>query len=936
LVSNVALTLLGPVDVRLNGQAVDIGYPRQRCTLAALLVDANRVVALDTLAARLWGEDVPRSARNVIAGYVSRLRQALSGTGDVQLVRRSGGYAALVEPELVDLHRFRRLVAVAGTVDDAQRVASYEQALALWQGSALDGLPGEWCATTREALSRERLAAMLAYHDTLLRLGRHVETLPRLHALAVEHPLDERIAGRLMLAAYRSGDQAAAIESYQQIRTRLAEELGVDPAPHLRELYQQLLCNDPALAPPRQQASTVPRKMAHWQPPGQLPLDVAGFTGRTAELAGLDELLDSVGRHPTAVVVAALSGTAGVGKTALAVHWAHRVADLFPDGQLYVNLRGFDPGGSTVAPAAAVRRFVEAFGIAPARVPAGLDARVDLYRSLLAGKRVLVVIDNAATVEQVRPLLPGAPGCLVLVTSRTTFTGLVAVEGARPIVLDLLTDDEAYALLSERLGAGRLAAEPAATAEIINGCARLPLALAVAAARAATRPGMPLGVLAEHLRDVQARLNTLAGDEPHTDVRAVFSWSYQSLTPPAAELFRFLGAHPGPDISAPAAASLAGRPLPQVRSLLTELVRANLLTEHMPGRYACHDLLHAYAAELIGESEYDESRRAAVGRMLDHYLHTVHRADQLASQRKEPIILGAPRPGVVPEQHDDRQSAVAWWTAESSVLLAVVERSVEAGYDVHTWQLAWLLQGFLNRQARWPDIASIARVGLAAATRLGDPDALIHMSRLIALAEIQLGRLEEAYDHLQRALKLCRWHGDINAQAGVHIWIGDAYVRQGRHREALQHDRLSLELYRIVGNETGQASALNGIGWCHMQLGDLEEALGACGQALTLFQSLDDRYGEASAWDSLGAAHHRLGHHTRAIECYQHALDRCRNIGDRFHEAIALDHIGDVHNTAGDRYAAKGAWRLALTALGELDHPMVNQVRAKLDERATA
>jgi DNA-binding SARP family transcriptional activator/tetratricopeptide (TPR) repeat protein len=945
LASNVVLTLLGPVDANVDGRSADLGYPRQRCAFAALLIDANRVVAVDTLASRVWGDNAPRSARNVLSGYVSRLRSAFAGVVGLQFVRRSGGYATLIDPELVDLYRFRRLVAAADAIDDdMERVAVIESALGLWQGDALDGLPGAWSAATRQALAHERLAAQLAHNDVLLRLGRHAQSLPRLHALAVEHPLDERLASQLILAAYRSGDQAAAIESYHHIRTRLVEELGVDPAPQLRQLYQQVLSNDPALAPPQTHAAAadgiaradaaIRMSSTNRAPapvvPGQLPLDVAGFTGRTAELAQLDELLDSVGRHPTAVLVTAVSGTAGIGKTALAVHWAHRVAEQFPDGQLYINLRGFDPGGSVIPPGEALRRFIEALGVAPERVPAVLESRVDLYRSLLVGKRILVVLDNAATVEAVRLLLPGAPRCLVVVTSRNTFTGLIAVEGARPIVLDLLTDDEAHALLRERLGAQRVAAEPKATAEIVDCCARLPLALVVAAARAATQPRLPLGTLAKHLRDARARLNTLAGDEPQTDMRAVFSWSYQALTPAAAALFRLLGLHPGPDISAPAAASLTAYSLPETRSLLIELARANLLTEHASGRYACHDLLHEYAAELAQRDEDDVTRRHAVGRMLDHYLYAAQDADNALTQPEVQSVAVAQRPAIISEQFADHHEAGAWFAAECAVLLRLVDRSNESGNHAHTWRLVSALSWYLNRRARWSDTAEIAQTGLAAAVRLDDPNGRIRMHRAIATADLHLGRFDEAHYHLRHALELCRQHEDREGEAAVHIWLADAYVRQDRHREALHHDQLGLDLYRSTGDQAGQAVALNGIGWCHSQLGQHDEAINVCEQALAVFQSLGDRFGEGCAWDSLGDAYHHLGKHTRAIDYYRCALDQFREIGDSFHQAIILEHIGDAHRSAGDRGAAKQAWREALTALVGIDDPAFQRIRTKM------
>src|SRR5262249_40894759 len=451
--------------------------------------------------------------------------------------------------------------------------------------------------------------------------------------------------------------------------------------------------------------------------PRQLPKAPVAFTGRVRELDRLNEALTAVldpaepaDERVGVVVISAIAGTAGVGKTALAVHWAHQVADRFPDGQLYVNLRGFDQVGAVMGYAEAGRGFRDALGVPVAGIPVGVDAQAALYRSVLAGRRMLVVLDNARDPGQVRPLLPAAPGCLVLVTSRNQLCGLVAADGARLLTLDLLTRAEARTLLARRLGPDRTAAEPDAVEEIITRCARLPLALAVVAARAATHPRFPLHALTADLRGVHDRLDALDGGDLATDVRAVFSWSYQALGGGAARLFRLLGLHPGPDISTPApvtpppaAASLAARPAPGARALLAELARANLVVEHAPGRHTSHDLLRVYASQLAQTIDSDGERRAATGRMLDHYLHTAYAADRMLYPARDPIMLAPLRPGVTPEQPADHQQALAWFTAEHPALLAAVEYAGATGWDTHTWQLAWTLWTFLHWQGHWHD-----------------------------------------------------------------------------------------------------------------------------------------------------------------------------------------------------------------------------------------
>jgi hypothetical protein len=428
------------------------------------------------------------------------------------------------------------------------------------------------------------------------------------------------------------------LSAYQRAKRRLADELGVDPGADLKHLELTILRGDErqVTSPGAGPRLTDPR-------PAQLPADLPSFTSRGDELAALDAILARTTDPPTAAVIS-LSGTAGVGKTALALHWAHRVADRFPDGQLYVDLRGFDPTGSAMSPDEAIRGFLDAVGVTARCIPASLDARAGRYRSLLAGRRMLVVLDNARDTDQVCPLLPGAPGCLVLVTSRNQLTSLVAKEGAHPVTLDLLAPDEALQLLTRRLGPARVAGELDAAEDIIASCARLPLALSIVAARAASHPTFRLADLAADLRSRHNGLDAFDGGEPVTDARALFSWSYHALSDPAARLFRLLGLHPGPDIGNLAAASLAGIPVARARSLLAQLTRAHLVTERAPGRYAFHDLLRTYAAELARAVDGDAERRAARQRMFDHYLHTSHAAGRLLDAPREPSLPDGAQP----------------------------------------------------------------------------------------------------------------------------------------------------------------------------------------------------------------------------------------------------------------------------------------------------
>jgi tetratricopeptide (TPR) repeat protein/transcriptional regulator with XRE-family HTH domain len=666
--------------------------------------------------------------------------------------------------------------------------------------------------------------------------------------------------------------------------------------------------------------------------PRQLPPAVTHFVGRSDVLKALTEVADDAARQCGAVLISAIGGLAGVGKTALAVHWAHQVAERFPDGQLYVNLRGFGPERTPVTPAEAIRGFLDAFEVPAAQVPAGLDAQAALYRSLLAGKRVLVLLDNARGEEQVRPLLPAGRGCLVIVTSRSQLAGLAATDGARLLTLDVLAEAEARELLASRLGRARLAAEPQAMGELIRLCARLPLALAIAAARAEARPAFPLAVLVDELRDATGRFDALDAGDPAASVRAVFSWSCQNLSPATATMFRLLGLHPGPDITAPAAASLAGVCLREARSLLRELIRYHLLTERSPGRYACHDLLRAYAANLAVATDDEAARRAALARALDHYLHTAHAAALLLRPAREPVTLTPAWLGVTPEHLAGHQQAATWFEAEHHVLLAAITLAAEAGFDSCAWQLPWAMASYLDGRGYWHEQAGLQRTALEAATRLGDKAGQAATRRLLAHTCVRIGDYDQARAHLTDCLGLYRQLGDHIGQARVHQNFSWVSGQQDRYADALSHAEQALTQFRAAGHQTGQAGVLNDIGWYHALLEDYQQSRSFCRQALALQRELGNRAGEGATWDSLGYAEHQLGRLTEAAACYQQALSIFRELGDRFYEADTLTHLGDTRHAAGDAQEAQGAWQQALDILDDLHHPDAERVRAKLGD----
>jgi DNA-binding SARP family transcriptional activator/Tfp pilus assembly protein PilF len=927
--------LLGPLTVRCGGTVLAVPRGRQRAVLAALLLRANHVVSVDELAEAMWGADRPPSALVSARNCVMRLRKTLGAAGS-RIATHPHGYLIRVGDGELDIARFEALLREARAAardgrwpDAAGRAAA---ALALWRGEPLaDAGSDVLAAGEAPRLAELRLQALETRIEADLHLGRHGEVIGELRQLAGAQPLRERLHALLMLALYRDSRQAEALAAYRQARRVLVEELGTEPGRELQQLHQQILAADPALA---RTGPATPAVIAAGPPgpaPRQLPAAVAGFTGRVAELAALSRLLDHAGAGgPGTVVISAIGGTAGVGKTALAIHWAHQAAARFGDGQLYVNLRGYDPSGNPATPAEAIRGFLDALGVPPERIPASAAAQAGLYRSLLADKAMLIVADNARDEQQVRPLLPASPSSLVLVTSRSQLSGLAAANGARLIGLDVLSHAEAVQLLTTRLGRDRPAAEPGAADRIAGLCACLPLALAVAAARAAARPGLSLAALAGELADSAGRLDILDTGDPGSSVRAVFSWSYQQLTPDAAQMFRLLGLHPGPDITIPAAASLAAIGEADARRLLGELSRAHLIAEHVPGRYAFHDLLRAYAAEQAHHTDSQDDRREATGRVLDHYLHTAAGAARLLNPANDPVVLAAPRPGAAAGQPADYRQVLAWFEAERQILLAAVTVAAWSGFDSHAWQLPWAMAGFLQARGYWPEQTATQRTALAAATRLGDAVGQAISGRLLANACAGLGDHDQARGHYTSSLTLYQQLGNRLGEAKIHHNLGVVAARHGRYADALGHAEQALRLYQAIGDKANEAVALNDVGWCHCLLGDYQQARAFCRQALTLSAETGNRWIEAAARDSLGHAEHHLGNLAEAAACYQRSLSLVREAGDRFNEANTLTHLGDTRHASGELAQARDAWQQALAILDDIQHPDAAQVRAKL------
>ncbi|NGY65081.1 tetratricopeptide repeat protein [Lentzea sp. NEAU-D13] len=674
--------------------------------------------------------------------------------------------------------------------------------------------------------------------------------------------------------------------------------------------------------PPPPPAPVVPR---------QLPAAPALFAGRVAELAGLDRTLTATapdGRDPTArgptradspanlpvtgttVVVSAIGGAGGIGKTWLVLAWAHRHLDRFPDGQLFVDLHGFSPTQEPMAPGAAVRAFLDALEVDPGRIPTDLDAQAALYRSLVADRRMLIVLDNAATAEQVVPLLPGSPTCTVLVTGRTRLASLIDRHGARHLTLDVLTQDEARALLAARLGADRIAAEPGAVDELIQLCGGYPLALSITARHAATRPGLPLTEIAAELRELG--LEMLDHDtDPTASLPAVLSWSLRRLTAEHRTVFALLGIAPGPDTTLPAVAALTGLPPPRVRKALSALEEASLLERRPGGRYAMHDLVRAYAAT-TAHNLPDNVRETALVRVMDFHLHTAHTADHLLYPHRALVQPDPAAPGVHPHPLLDAAAALAWLEAEHATLLATQRTAAALGRHHVVWHLAWALDDFHIRRGHRRDQLAMWRAALDAAAHLPDPATRIRTHRFLGDACSLLGLHEEATGHLDQALALAEHHHDPTEQAHTHLILAIAWEERGDDRWALDHARHALNLYRTLGQPVGEATALNAVGWNAARLGDFDTARDHCRIALTLFRHHHDPDGEAATLDSLGFIAHRTGDHQQAIDHYHQALTLFRTLGNTCEVADTLDRVGHPHAALGQRDQARQVWREAL------------------------
>ncbi|MGM1062170.1 ATP-binding protein [Saccharothrix sp. Mg75] len=680
------------------------------------------------------------------------------------------------------------------------------------------------------------------------------------------------------------------------------------------------------------------------------------FTGRTAELARLDRALTHAATpqepgtdawEPTTaalttglagagqgatVLVSAIGGAGGIGKTWLALAWAYRHLKRFPDGQLFVDLHGFSPTGEPTELAVAVRGFLDALGVDPDRIPADLDAQAALYRSLVAGRRMLIVLDNAATSDQVTPLLPGSPSCTVLVTGRHRLASLIDRHGARHLPLDVLDRDEARGLLAARLGADRVAAEPEAVDELIGLCGGHPLALSITARTAGPHPDVALAEVAAELRDLG--LEALDHDsDPAASLPTVLSWSLRHLTDTQRTLFALLGIAPGPDTTPPATAALTGLPDRSVRRTLSGLENASLLERRPGGRYAMHDLVRRYAADTAHTALPDDVRDTALTRVVDFHLHTAHAADSLLDPHRPLVSPEPPAPGVHPHPLPDTATALAWLQAEHATLLATQRTAATLGHHHTVWHLAWNLHTFHLRRGHRRDAVTTWQAALDAADHLPDPTTRSRTHRQLGLACSLLGLHEQATTHLEQALALALRHHDPTEQALTRQVLAVAWERRGDDRQALEHTHHALDLYRALDQPVREANALNSVGWYAARLGRFDAAREHCQAALTLHRHHHNPTGEAATLDSLGYIAHHTGDHHQALDHYHHALTLNRDLGNTYEVANNLDRVGHPHAALGQHEQARTVWEEALELYRDQGRDAdAERVQQQLDE----
>ncbi|GAA4238415.1 BTAD domain-containing putative transcriptional regulator [Actinomadura meridiana] len=967
--------ILGPLEVWSGGQRQHLGYAKERCALASLLMTPGRPVTTDILVDRVWDGEAPAKARDLLYTHMTRLRRGLEALGGARLVGRPGTYTLDVDPDMIDYHRFRSLrdqargIADSGLPDEAVRLLT--EALRLWRTEQpLGNVYGRWALRRRRSMREEFLGATLELAKLRLDHGDDARLVPELTELVDNFPDDEKPVELLMLALHRSGRSSEALRVYEHARQRMAAELGAHPHAELQNLHRRILAGDPELIPPRPSARPAS--------PSDLPRDLHTFTGREAELARLTTLAEDGGGT---VTVLAIDGMPGVGKSTLAVHLAHLLAPRYTDGQMFIDLGAHNPEREPLHPASALDRLLRTFGVAAERIPPDLDGRAALWRTEVARRRLLLVLDNALAHDQIRPLLPGTPGCLVLITSRRRLAGL---DAARALQLGVLDPADAARLLIRSADLGP-DADPDAVQTVVRLCGHLPLAVQLIGNRLRHRTSWTVTDLAERL---------VAGGRLLTEIRAenrqlhvAFELSYMDLDAEGRRAFRLLGLHPGTELSAQDAAVLLGTELSDAETQLDALHDHHLIMETKPGRYRFHDLIREYARKLVADHDPPSIRDAAVDRLLDHYLAATSHADRLLfPYRSRPI----PTPSTT--FFEDTTQASSWMTTELENAQRVAHEASKCGRPRHAALLAKALDEYLETHGHWPEAVAVHERAVAAWRTLNDNEGAAYALNDLSNILLREGRFEEAHQtaneglstardaavrgavatlldqlgliHWQRsdfdvavgyyeqALEIRRSTDDLQGEAEVQHHLAMVLFHLGRYDEAKERSRTALSLYVATGNRKGRQMTLNNLGdmdlqlgrdtsalkhyeeagevmemsrqhravWLNnvatarMKVGRTDDGMQQYREALSIYRTIGDRRGEAACLNNIGRLYAATGREGEALIHFLNALSMSRDNSERFEATVALLNIAETYLRAGRHHMALDHYEESLTS----------------------
>jgi DNA-binding SARP family transcriptional activator/tetratricopeptide (TPR) repeat protein len=897
------IRLLGPIELWSHGRRHDLGSLKEQSILAILSMECGRPVSIDALVDRVWDEEPPNQARDTITSYLSRLRRTLKqAAGDAgRLVSRQGTCTLMVDSDDIDLHCFRRLrrqaAAIGESGDDEQASTLLQAAGDLWRGEPLAGLPGDWMRRIRQSLEEERRDAQVELIERQLRLGRHMSVIGELRRLAAMHPFDEHIAATLMTALYRSDRQADALSVYQQTHRLFSAELGFEPGPRLRKLHQQILRDDPEIAiTPRYRRADLDRQ------PNTLPPDIADFTGRAQELNELTE----VRADRSVMRVDTIEGMPGVGKTALAVRAAHRLSSRFPDAQLYVNLHGHDPGHAPRPAAAALGDLLRKLGIPPKLIPPSIESRKELWQREMGDRRAVLVLDDATTGDQVRPLLPQAPGCRVLITTRRALHGLAE---ARRIRLDPLRQDEAVTLFTYVAGEER-SGDREAVNEIVRRCGCLPLAIRLAAGRFHDSPMTTSADLVEDL--IMSDPATAESREGSQVVHAAFEGSYRELSDEQQRVFRRLSLAPTSEITQLAAAALTDESISTIQVQLKALVEHSLILEAEESQIRLHDLIRAYARDRSAKEDSRQERRKARARLLYYYLNTTSRADQILHPHRRRIhdLFDCSRQALL--NINTPQEAQDWLEQEWHNALTVAKFAIGHEWKKEGALLVHALAQFLEAQGYWEEACEAHQLALQACRDLRELRGTGQASLELCIMQFNLGDYEAALRHAKDALAAHRALDDLPAEAETLDVLGLVLWSTARFREAIAHHQEARTLSQSAENRRIEADAQAHIGLSYWNLGRYDESISQFRGALEIYRYIGDRHGEAITLNNIGDVQQHRGYHRDAAELYRKSHNIFQQIPGRQNNAILLQNMGNIHRYKGRYPEALQHYRQAL------------------------